>query len=77
MIGEQCSYLSAGEMQQLAVARALLSQAPVLMLDEPSANLDNLTGRELIENLVKSVDQRTLIMVVHRPLFCNMLIASL
>ena len=67
IVGEQCTYLSAGEVQQLALARALLSKSPVIMLDEPSANLDNLTAREIIENVMDYVEDRTLIMVVHRP----------
>jgi ABC-type multidrug transport system fused ATPase/permease subunit len=65
-IGEQGLRLSAGQRQQLAIARAILKDAPLLLLDEPLANLDALTGRELVAALQDLMVGRTALIVTHR-----------
>ena len=57
--------LSGGQKQRLALARALLTQAPVLILDEATSGLDALTEKRVIDNLLSLTD-RTIIFVAHR-----------
>jgi ATP-binding cassette subfamily C protein CydC len=65
-IGEEGLRLSAGQRQRLAVARALLKDAPVLILDEPTANLDALTERQVLDTLGALSKGRTTLTVTHR-----------
>lgn len=67
-IGEGGLRLSAGERQRLAVARALLKDAPILILDEPTANLDVLTERDLLRSLFELMRGRTTLIITHRLL---------
>jgi ATP-binding cassette, subfamily C, bacterial CydC len=65
-VGEQGLRLSGGERQRIAIARALLKDAPLLILDEPTANLDPLTERALLDNLDALMQGRTVLMITHR-----------
>ncbi len=65
-VGEQGQRLSGGERQRLAVARALLKDAPLLILDEATANLDTVTERELLGTIRKLMRGRTTLQITHR-----------
>lgn len=65
-IGEQGLCLSGGERQRLAIARALLREAPVLVLDEATAHLDAQTEQEVLRSLYAATAGRSLLVITHR-----------
>lgn len=65
-ISENASRLSGGEKQRLAIARAFLKDAPVLIMDEPTSNLDPKSERYISEATEKLMKNRTTIMIAHR-----------
>jgi ABC-type multidrug transport system fused ATPase/permease subunit len=66
VIGERAARLSGGEGQRLALARAFLKDAPLVILDEPSANLDPTGEAHLLEALVRLLRGRTALLIAHR-----------
>ncbi len=66
-LGERGAGLSAGERQRVALARAFLRDAPLLLLDEPTANLDGDTEQEVLEAVRRLSHGRTVVLVAHRP----------
>lgn len=68
-VAEAGESLSGGERHRLAVARALLRPAPVVVLDEPSAQLDEETEARLIEALRRRRNQSTIVVFTHRRAF--------
>ncbi|MEU5210968.1 thiol reductant ABC exporter subunit CydD [Streptomyces sp. NPDC020742] len=66
-LGEAGAGLSAGQRQRLALARAFLADRPILLLDEPTANLDGETEEAVVAAVRRLAEGRTVLLVVHRP----------
>lgn len=65
-VGEKGYKLSGGQRQRLAIARALLKNAPVLLLDEATAGLDPVTELEVMESIHRLMEGRTTLVITHR-----------
>jgi ABC-type multidrug transport system fused ATPase/permease subunit len=66
-LGDGGAGLSAGQRQRIALARAFLRDAPLLLLDEPTANLDTESEAEVLEAVRTLAAGRTVLLVAHRP----------
>ena len=66
LLGERGTGLSEGQTQRIAVARAVFSDSPVLILDEATSSLDTETEKMLLNNL-RSMSDKTVLIVTHRP----------
>src|SRR6202012_2052301 len=66
VIGERGATLSGGQRQRLAIARALLKDAPLLLMDEPTSSLDAVTEGMLLEALGRLRKGRTTFVIAHR-----------
>jgi subfamily B ATP-binding cassette protein MsbA len=67
VLAERGSTLSGGERQRLAVARAILRNAPILLLDEPTTGLDAASEESVLQSLERASQGKTTILVSHRP----------
>jgi ATP-binding cassette subfamily C protein CydC len=67
IVGEEGMRLSGGQRQRLVLARALLADAPVLVLDEPTAHLDTATAERLMDDVLDASAGRTVLLITHRP----------
>jgi thiol reductant ABC exporter CydC subunit len=65
-VGEHGARLSGGQRQRLALARVLLADFPVVILDEPAEHLDEATAEELTRDLLSAVAGRTVLLITHR-----------
>ena len=66
-VGEEGDGLSGGQRQRLVLARALLADATVLVLDEPTAHLDPSTARSLMDAVLDESSGKTVLLITHRP----------
>jgi ABC-type multidrug transport system fused ATPase/permease subunit len=65
-VGEHGLRLSGGQRQRLAIARALLRRAPILVLDEPTSQLDPITAGEFMRLLLQVSPGRSLLLITHQ-----------
>jgi ATP-binding cassette subfamily B protein len=66
-VGERGMMLSGGERQRIALARAFLKDAPILVLDEPTSAVDGATEGEIMETIERLSRERTVFLITHRP----------
>ena len=66
VIGEAGGSLSGGERQRLSIARAIMKDAPIIILDEATANVDPENKKELMEAIGELTREKTVIMIAHR-----------
>lgn len=66
-LGERGKGLSEGQSQRIAIARALLRNAPVILLDEATSALDEETEEKLLKNILEKAPEKTCIVTTHRP----------
>lgn len=66
IIGEGGTALSGGERQRLSIARAIMKDAPIIILDEATANVDPENEKKLMEAITELKQEKTVIMIAHR-----------
>jgi ATP-binding cassette subfamily C protein CydD len=66
VVGDGGHYLSGGEIQRLAIGRAMLRDTPLLLMDEMTANLDLKTEQRVVQNLAQLSQNKTVICIAHR-----------
>ncbi|MBR6340330.1 MAG: ATP-binding cassette domain-containing protein, partial [Treponema sp.] len=66
VIGEAGASLSGGERQRISIARAIMKDSPIIILDEATANVDPENERDLIEAVKELTKEKTVIMIAHR-----------
>ena len=71
-LGERGRGLSEGQAQRIAIARAVLRNAPILLLDEATSALDVTTERMVLKNIVEQHPNKTCIVTTHRPTVLNL-----
>jgi ATP-binding cassette, subfamily C, bacterial LapB len=71
-VGERGALLSGGQRQSIAIARALLFDPPILILDEPTASMDNTTESRMKRRLMEGLKDKTLILITHKASMLDM-----
>ena len=70
-VGELGDTLSGGEKQRIGIARAFLHEAPMILMDEPTSNLDSLNEGIILKSLKESAKKKTIVLVSHRKSTMN------
>ncbi len=70
-VGELGDTLSGGEKQRIGIARAFLHDSPLILLDEPTSNLDSLNEGVILKSLKESTCKKTIVLVSHRASTMN------
>lgn len=70
-VGELGDTLSGGEKQRIGIARAFLHEAPMILMDEPTSNLDSLNEGIILKSLRESAEKKTIVLVSHRKSTMN------
>ena len=70
-VGELGDTLSGGEKQRIGIARAFLHDAPMILMDEPTSNLDSLNEGIILKSLKEFSKQKTIVLVSHRASTMN------
>lgn len=70
-VGELGDTLSGGEKQRIGIARAFLHDAPFILMDEPTSNLDSLNESIILKSLREASDKKTVVLVSHRKSTMN------
>lgn len=65
-VGEYGEFLSGGERQRVALARIILKNSPIIVLDEPTSNLDPITERAILDDIFENLQEKTIIFITHR-----------
>ena len=65
-VGEKGIQISGGQKQRIGIARAIYKQSKILILDEATSSLDNITEQKIMNNILKSDPLKTIIMIAHR-----------
>jgi len=65
-LGEKGVRISGGERQRVALARLFFDDSKIIILDEATSAMDNITERQVMENIIKQLDKKTLIIIAHR-----------
>ncbi|GAB1258733.1 type I secretion system permease/ATPase [Aurantivibrio plasticivorans] len=71
-VGERGESLSGGQRKAIALARAVIHDPPILLMDEPTGSMDHSTEAQVTKNLVKFVEDKTLLVVTHRTALLDM-----
>ena len=66
-VGEEGTLVSGGERRRIALARTFLADAPVIILDEPTAHLDPETAERLVDDALGATQGRSVLLITHRP----------
>lgn len=71
-LGDRANELSGGQAQRIAIARAILREAPIMLLDEATSALDVETERRVLRNIMQQTKNKTCIVATHRPSVLSM-----